>query len=337
MLIFIDESGSFVIPPHGGISISCVGAVVVPEATANLLWSDLDRVRLKKGFPKGELKGSSLGETEVARIIDAAGRHGVRFFVTGTEMSQYLPDEILRHRDGQADRIVASLTPEHLPSLVRQMHELREKLRRMSPQLYVQFALLSELVSRILRTITVNFSIFRPRELGAFHWRLDGKDSTRTQYERLWELLGGFMIQSIFLREPFSALREGDYTDFDTEFLNTSQDWPEHLPLERPPDSARGRIIDLKKIMQGSMNFSDSRSSRGLQLADVLTNAYRRALMGRLQFEGWKDLPTLMLKGEHPAIGMLHMAADGKDRPASPELAQVLSFIESHAKFLLES
>lgn len=144
------------------------------------------------------------------------------------------------------------------------------------------------------------------------------------------------MLQSMFLREPFSALREGDYTDFDSEFLDASQDWPEHFPVERPPDGARGRIIDLKKIMKGSMLFSDSRTSRGLQLADVLTNAYRRALMGKLQFAGWKDLPKLMLRGEQPATGMLHMTDDGKDRLASPQASHVLTFIESHTRFMLD-
>jgi hypothetical protein len=210
-------------------------------------------------------------------------------------------------------------------------------MRKMSLQLFVQFALLLELVSRLLRTITVHFSLHRPRELGAFHWKLDGKSSTRTESERLWQLLGGGLLQSEFLREPVAAIREGDYADFDAEFLHATQELPDHLPSKGRGNRVNGDVVDLQKILNDSMVFADSRSSTGLQLADVLANTYRRALMGNLQFSGWKSLPLLMRRGASPATGMLYIALNGGNRLAPRELSQVLTYIESEARFMLDA
>ena len=58
MLIFIDESGNFTFAPSGKRNLSCVGALVIPEApTARPVWSS--RLMSKSGPPSSRESRSS--------------------------------------------------------------------------------------------------------------------------------------------------------------------------------------------------------------------------------------------------------------------------------------
>lgn len=49
-----------------------------------------------------------------------------------------------------------------------------------------------------------------------------------------------------------------------------------------------------------------SDSEPGLELADIVVSATRRALVGNLKMSGWKDLPTLMI---HRPQHYIHLVA----------------------------
>jgi hypothetical protein len=79
MHIFIDETGSF-----GGIadfpSISMVGALIVPDSRLASLEKRYGRLR--RGFPtddKGEVKGRSLNEHQVADVVALLFDHSALF------------------------------------------------------------------------------------------------------------------------------------------------------------------------------------------------------------------------------------------------------------------
>jgi hypothetical protein len=334
MLIYLDESGNFVIPPPGKTNFCCVGAVVIPEATSRLFFINFLKLKRRWAPNGGEIKGSSLSEKQVAQVIDLAATTSVKFFTCGTEMSQYTTATLEAYRDHQADRLVASLTPAHQPSLIAQMNSLHDTMKAMSVQLFVQFILLTELVGRIIRSTTVYFSLTRPRELSAFHWTIDAKDKHLTEYERLWELLCGGLLQTHFLRDPPFGIEGADSSEFDAEFSNSDQTWPDHLPpADIDPRAKGGRIIDLRKLLSESREFSDSKQSLGLQAADIITNAYRRAIKGNLQFEGWSNLGKLMLKTTESAAGWLHFSQDMNNEFIPHEFAAVVSHIEDQAPY----
>jgi len=65
-------------------------------------------------------------------------------------------------------------------------------------------------------------------------------------------------------------------------------------------------IIDVGKILRESFTLGDSAMYPGLQLADIVTNAFRRAICGRLQYDGWKDLGRLMFRWGDTAPRFVH-------------------------------
>jgi hypothetical protein len=75
MLIFIDESGSFVIPAPGDRSLCCVGALVVPERNYCSLEKAYTRLKNAWTGKDEEIKGRTLSEAHVAAVIDCLLDH----------------------------------------------------------------------------------------------------------------------------------------------------------------------------------------------------------------------------------------------------------------------
>jgi hypothetical protein len=103
------------------------------------------------------------------------------------------------------------------------------------------------------------------------------------------------LIQTKGIESPGVAVEEGDYTFFRRSFMTPEATWPAHLPRPRSRGPfERGMIWNLKKVLYASLSFVDSKNCCGLQLADIVTSTFRRALMGRLQQAGYERLGELM-------------------------------------------
>ncbi len=61
--------------------------------------------------------------------------------------------------------------------------------------------------------------------------------------------------------------------------------------------------------MTESFRFS-SQAEPGLELVDILTNAVRRGMMGNLECEGWKNIPSLMLHRKEHYIHLLTLGTE---------------------------
>ena len=172
----------------------------------------------------------------------------------------------------------------------------------------------------------------KPRELGAFRWVIDGKDKKKTAYEAAWELMAAGFIQTKGIETPGVAVEKGDYTFFRRSFMNADATWPAHLPKPRSRGPfERGMIWNLKKVLYESLSFVDSQSCCGLQLADIVTNAFRRALMGRLQQRGYERLGGLMRRLGMSPIKLHLFNANGSQRGFS-EYEKAVALIESTSK-----
>ena len=209
----------------------------------------------------------------------------------------------------------------------------------LSTPLFVQCFLLCDLVERILRVIEIHDAFARSRELGAFLWVLDAKNEKRTRFEECWKILVGLQLQSRFIAEPHISVKEGDYTDFEASYLCETSEWPVGLPEPEPlKGSERGGIIDLRKILTESLQFKDSKTSVGLQLADIATNAFRRAITGRLQIQGWNKLGELMLtlEGDRPPFDLVRFSSsEDQEMSAPPEYRLAMMTIWRNAKSAL--
>ncbi len=87
-------------------------------------------------------------------------------------------------------------------------------------------------------------------------------------------------------------LRSGDYRHFRRFMFDSA---PEYLK-EVAPNVSGGESpgFDLQLIFRESFRFS-SDPEPGLELADIVTNALRRGLIGNLGEAGWLPLRSLMI------------------------------------------
>jgi hypothetical protein len=68
--------------------------------------------------------------------------------------------------------------------------------------------------------------------------------------------------------------------------------------------------MNLRKMLSERFSFGDSQHSAGLQLADIVVNAYRRAIVGNLGIAGWKRLGKLLLRFENRAAELIYIPTD---------------------------
>jgi hypothetical protein len=320
MDIYIDESGNFLVPAKGGRNLSCVGALVVREGSRDVLAARYASLVRFWGSRDKEIKGSSLCESQVAAVIALLVEARCLFFVCATEMSENDPSEMHRYQASQARCLTDDPTEKHPPKLRTQMAGIRKLYEAMPPQLFIQTVLLTDLIKRVIDLATMHFAMRGPAsEAGAFRWVIDGKEEQKTKYETAWQLMAGGLIESRTIESPGVRIAEGDYSHFDRKFARGDQPWPAHLPRpnSRTPGQP-GSTFDLKRVLYESMEFADSRTRPGLQLADIVTNAFRRALMGRLQPVGFARLGELMVHFE-AAPFCLHLFSSGRERPRLPE------------------
>ncbi len=84
MHIFVDESGTFT-GIGGALKPSVVGALVIPEASADALFADYARLRLKLPTDKGEVKGKQLSAAHLRTVTDFLARYPVLFDATAID------------------------------------------------------------------------------------------------------------------------------------------------------------------------------------------------------------------------------------------------------------
>jgi hypothetical protein len=88
---------------------------------------------------------------------------------------------------------------------------------------------------------------------------------------------------------------------------------------------------NLGKVLYDSLSFPDSKNCCGLQLADILTSTFRRALMGRLQPSGYEHLGDLMRKLGSGPVELHLFNANSAQRDFS-EYNKAVALIESRSK-----
>jgi hypothetical protein len=303
--IFIDESGTFV-ARDGSASVGALGAVVITESQV----AEFNRryMQLRPLLPKhqGEVKGKLLGESDIARVVDVARRSGLIYEVTIVDLPENSAQAIERHRAGQCEGLTGGLTAEHHPNIVAWAQGLRRRLEQMPLQLYVQSVATFDLVWRALSHATAYYSQREPQSLARFQWVVDAKAPDRvTDWEDWWSKVVKPMTQSRSFREPFPQLEDGDYSHFSAREIAMSDYWVREFPrLQGETGLALAPIFD-------EIVFSPD-PLPGLEVADVLTNAVRRALTGHVGPRGWPGISRTMIHRREPTY--VHMVGFGAER-----------------------
>jgi hypothetical protein len=305
MNIFIDESGTFT-GSQGHHSVSVVGALIVPDARYSRIEKAYAKLRSSLPKEKGEVKGRLLSERDIDAVVSMLARNEVLFEIDAFDMAIHTTTDIADHQRRQAEGITKHVTDKYHPNLRGQLFDLRHRLEKMTPQLYVQSVMMFDLISAVIEHATLFYSQRMPRELGAFHWVIDGKDKGRiTDWENWWSRVVMPIIQSQSLKKPMAMFEGGDYSHFERFRTTIPEYMKPHVP--RIPERRRNDASDLRKMITESFRFS-SNPEVGLEVVDILVNATRRALTGNLDGTGWRNIPRLMIHRAQQYIRMVSLS-----------------------------
>ena len=329
MHIFIDESGTFVLPANGH-NVCVVGALVIPDRRLSYIEKLYSRIRTSLPKEGDEVKGRLLNETDVERVGGMLARHQVLFEACAIDLGIHTSDDLAWHKNAQEEGITKNVTDEFSPQLREEIFALRYQLEKMPHQLYVQSAVTFELIATVLDHSTMYFSQRIPQELGKFNWVIDGKDRNQTtDWEKWWSQVVKPSLQSKSLRHPMPMFEKGDYR----YFARFDGEIPEYLKRHRDsPEEELG--TDIGTILSESFRFS-SRPEPGLELVDILTNATRRALNGNLGRDGWKTVPELMIHRRQHYVRMLSLAQNKSPRGDLPYATALRGFARGGREMLL--
>jgi Protein of unknown function (DUF3800) len=303
MNIYIDEAGSFVPPQMPYQHSYCLTlSLAVPSTIQTELFYEF--LRLRDAWPNQavEIKGSSLDESQATQIINLVSRYPVLVNFFAVDMSTHGDALIEKFKNQQANEITAHLTPEHHDKVVAQMHDDAAQVRQMPNQLFLQAYLTILLVLDAAQDVPLFYAQRIPSDLGSIGWVIDRKNREITQMEKMWATYVLPFGESWFAKNPHIRLKESNYSYFDERYtvqLATADartkehlEWLQDIHGKRGSDDA---IINAKALLSEQRKFVDSRDCLGVQLADMLGTILRRALNGRLQFDGWKDFGKLLV------------------------------------------
>lgn len=293
MHIFIDESGTFTGVGAAAPAVSTLGALIMPSHRLPKLFKKYGRLRSNLPTRKGEVKGSLLDERQVAAVIEILRINGALFCASMIDLANHSAEDIAQHRARRSADLAANLTDGHTQELRDSVSALQTRMAGFSDQLYVQGAVMIDLLYNVMQDMIVYHCQRFPKELGEFHWVIDAKNpGAVTSWEDWWSKTLVIWLQAISLVKPGVMLPGGDYRHFRRFIFD---ELPEYLRDVAPPaDRSQGAGVDLQKMFGESFRFS-SEPEAGLELVDIVTNALRRGLIGNLGEAGWLPLRGLMI------------------------------------------
>jgi hypothetical protein len=294
MHIYLDESGTFVIPQPAAASISAIGALVIPACYKSAIWKRYRRMRAHWPKDNGEVKGRLLKEPHVAGLVEMLDKTPVLFNVVAIDMGMQTVEDIIKHRDEQARKILFPEGAEYSAAMAASLERLAHRLASTPPQLYTQSVLIFELVMKALQHAMILYSQILPKELGSISWTFDAKAKTKiTDWEDWWKSMIAPVLQSRSLQTPVIGLKEGDYSYFDHAFQVETDSWFSNLSGNDAPYCTNIGLVLRDLTFESDVNY-------GLEMIDVLTNAIRRALNGHLEEAGWGSISKLIPKIREP-------------------------------------
>jgi hypothetical protein len=304
MHIYIDESGSFMIPKVKKPKVSCVTALIIPSSKNEKVLNEFIKIHSAWGFGSDEIKGSKLDEAKMAEVISFLRDYDVLIEICAIDIGSHSEKQVTDFKHTQADDIIKNFTPEHQSTMLEEANKYRQYLLDMPNQLFVQSFSMILLIDRLIETTTLYYCQRLPQELSEFHWIVDAKDIKVTKSEEWWNTLMLPMIETKSAKEPMMILEGGDYSYFD-RFSKTLHAAPDHLRDDIEDPDAPYEAFDIKAVMQESFTFGDSKKYPGLQLVDIIASAFTRAMNQTVQANGWGNLGSLIAKRNPQSVRMI--------------------------------
>jgi len=256
-----------------------------------------------------EVKLRDVDEPKYFSFLDRLSRFAGVLYAVATDAGLNQPVYVNEHQREQAAKIVAHKDKMHYQSARDGLQALADRIESLAPQLYVQLHCQVKLIEAIVRSGVLYFVQRYPRHLGSFRWRIDQKNSTKTEYEAaFFDVTPGF-LQAISLQEPMPMLEGADYSAF-SRFDFSAENKPTHLRDHYGIEISDDVATNIGMLIRENMQFVDSKINWGVQVADLLASGLRRCLrrqfsdnekaarlLGHLMVQNYKGSPPIQLLG----------------------------------------
>lgn len=280
MYIFVDESGTFTNSKK--LDAWCVvSAYVAPEHKRRSINDLINRIRTI-GNHGAETKLKNLSEDQYVWFLEELRCLGGLAFAVAVDVGLHRPDAVVRHQDGQANKIVEHREKMKHESARQDIDDLAAEIRSLPSQLYTQLICQVELFHKVLTRAPLYFVQRHPPTLGYFRWRLDQKAKVPTAYEKAFQKILPAILQSKSFSDPMIMLEGADYSHF-SRFDYPSGEKPTYLKEQYGIDVEEGSNIG--KIVLTDFKLADSATTPGLQIADLLASGIRRLFRGGFKSE----------------------------------------------------
>ena len=298
MHIFIDESGNFIIPKEKSSKISSVTSLIVPDKHLDEVMHSFKCLKISWKCD-GEIKGSRLTEKQISDTIALLRSYDVLVEISWLNVGHHSTKGVDEYKQSQADKLLENVTEKHQERLVKQLQDYRQRMLDLPNQLFIQAMLSIQHIKEVVNKSTWYYCQRIPEELGNFVWLVDAKNSSieKTPFEELWSTL---ILPFLDANFSFLALEGGDYSYFDKNYsmsVENISEWRRDRMSKKTTE-----VIDAKKILSEQFYFQDSKSHLGLQLVDIVSSAFSRAMNGTLKRKGWRHLGMLMVQAPNPIL-----------------------------------
>lgn len=280
MISYIDEAGTFALKGASEHSWCTVVCYSVPEFESRKLKEILRQLKIKEGFhPNCEMKLKDISEREYVEFLSQLGRLKGSLFCVATDSYQNSIEKVRSHKSKSLASLLQGRTEMKYESGKQAMEILHSQIQRLPEQLYIQFHCQAALLSSFIRR-GIAFYIQRyPNSLKRFRWQYDAKEQFKlTDFEDSFQKYVPALLQAFSIDNPTPRLTWCDYSPMQ----NYLGDIPEYL-TDKVPELAGKGGFNVQKIIRDDIEFVDSKSSVGVQVADLLASGLRRLL--RLEFE----------------------------------------------------
>lgn len=326
MNIYIDESGSFVNAPVTG-KWNAVAALAVPETERKKLEHLVHRLKTSTlGTSTKEVKLHELTEDAYIKFIADLANLNVAVFCTATDAGLNTTVSVLVHQKHQTQEILRHLDKMKYEGGRQGVMLMAAQLEKLPVQLYVQLICQMDLMFDVVSRVITYFAQHSPSALREFRWRVDQKNSSRTDFEDAFEKLSPALLQTMSMDEPLMMVKGFDYSGM-SQYEFKDGNVPEYLRQDYGIEVTNA--LNIQKLVRGNIKFMDSADSLGIQTADLVVSGIRRCL--RKQFSNNDAAATLlgklMLQAKHnsPSLNLISFADDAPLETGTASIVRTMS------------
>lgn len=224
-----------------------------------------------------EIKLKNVSEEEYCDFLQKLHElKGVAFCVA-TDSGFSTEESLAEHQKRQVENLLKNKDKMVHESGKESVQDYADKTAGISPQLYAQLHCQIVLINIVINRAINFFATRYPKTLSNFCWRIDQKSTNKNDYERVFETLSPAFMQSQSLSDPFITVREFDYSAM-LPFEYAEGEMPDYLEKGYGIEVKDG--FNIGKVMRDDFQFVDSKEELGVQIADLLSAGFRKALRG---------------------------------------------------------